>query len=294
LEAYYYSVVLDAFGRSQKLLFLPMHSNLVSRVTSVHERKITLPPITQKTPPRHNITNRNTTTLFLSKPTIIQPYNKQPTTSRTHKSNTTTFSIKTIKSKRQKTSIMTKTGSCYDDYQLVSPNGETTNTTSEQQPQLRLIDTREQDETTTNDSTTTPSVGTPRQVKGAAAAGGLFGLLVGGPLVGVVAAGGAAVLAATTNGKAGEVARASGEAMASAGDRLMAWNQQHHVTDKTAQALSKTGQSFKEMDDKHKVTEKVSTGIVQTCQWVSQKLQPPVSKQATQTADEHTTRLTAE
>jgi hypothetical protein len=74
----------------------------------------------------------------------------------------------------------------------------------------------------------------------------------------------------------------------------MAWNQQHHVTDKTAQALSKTGQSFKEMDDKHRVTEKVSTGIVQTCQWVSQKLQPPVSKQATQTADEHTTRLTAE
>jgi hypothetical protein len=110
------------------------------------------------------------------------------------------------------------------------------------------------------DSSTTPSsntnnqavVETPhtgRQLGGAAVAGGLVGLVLGGPIIAAVAAGGA-VLAVTTKGQAGNVARASGDAMASAGDRL------------------------RKVDKKHHVVEKTSKGIVKGCNWVSRRLKP--------------------
>jgi hypothetical protein len=91
--------------------------------------------------------------------------------------------------------------------------------------------------------------GTKRQVGGAAVAGGLAGLLLAGPVGCVVLAGGAAIFA-TTRGTAGNVARASGDMMASAGDRLKKLDQKHHVVNKT------------------------SRGIVGGCNWVSHKLQP--------------------
>jgi hypothetical protein len=90
---------------------------------------------------------------------------------------------------------------------------------------------------------------TKRQLRGAAAAGGITGLVFFGPVVGAVAAGGAA-LAVTSKGGAGNVARASGEAMASVGDRL------------------------KKIDKKHHVVAKTSKGVVKGCQWVSKRLKP--------------------
>lgn len=89
--------------------------------------------------------------------------------------------------------------------------------------------------------------GTKRQVGGAAVAGALAGLLLAGPVGSVVVAGGAA-LCATTRGQVGNVARASGEMMASAGDRLKKLDQKHHVVDKT------------------------SKGIIKGCDWVSHRL----------------------
>jgi hypothetical protein len=80
---------------------------------------------------------------------------------------------------------------------------------------------------------------TRRQLRGAAVAGGLTGFLLGGPIVGAVMAGGAA-LAVTSKGKAGEVARSSGEVMASAGDRLKRVDQKHHVVEKTSKGFSKS------------------------------------------------------
>jgi hypothetical protein len=91
--------------------------------------------------------------------------------------------------------------------------------------------------------------GTKRQVGGAAVAGGLAGLLLAGPVGCVVVAGGAA-MCATSRGKAGSVARSSGDMMASAGDRLKKLDQKHHVVNKT------------------------SRGIVKGCDWVSHQLQP--------------------
>ena len=53
------------------------------------------------------------------------------------------------------------------------------------------------------------------QIGGAAVVGGLAGLVLMGPLVGLVAAGGAAVVA-TTKTKAGDVARSTGDLTVSA------------------------------------------------------------------------------
>jgi hypothetical protein len=91
--------------------------------------------------------------------------------------------------------------------------------------------------------------GTKRQVGGAAVAGGLAGLLLAGPVGCLVLAGGAAVCA-TTRGTAGNVARASGDMMATAGDRL------------------------KRLDQKHHVVNKASRGIDKGCNWVTHRLQP--------------------
>jgi methylthioribose-1-phosphate isomerase len=60
---------------------------------------------------------------------------------------------------------------------------------------------------------------TNRQLTGAAVAGGIAGLVIGGPIIGVVAAGGCA-LAVTRNGQTGQVARAGGEAAARVGDQI--------------------------------------------------------------------------
>ena len=90
---------------------------------------------------------------------------------------------------------------------------------------------------------------TKRELRGAAVAGGLVGLAVGGPILGAVAAGGCA-LAATAKGQVGQVARAGGEAVACVGDRV------------------------KKMDQKHRIVEKTGKGITKGCNWVAKKVKP--------------------
>jgi hypothetical protein len=92
---------------------------------------------------------------------------------------------------------------------------------------------------------------TKRELWGAAVAGGLVGLLLGGPIVGAVAAGGVA-LAATTKGQAGKVSCASGEAVSTVGDRMQKINKKHHAVEKTSKA------------------------IVKGCNWVSNRAKPKV------------------
>ncbi|KAI2493900.1 hypothetical protein MHU86_20627 [Fragilaria crotonensis] len=90
---------------------------------------------------------------------------------------------------------------------------------------------------------------TKRQVGGAAAVGGIVGLIVAGPVIAIAAGIGVAV-AATTKGKVGDVARASGDVVASAGERL------------------------KQLDKKHQVSETTSKVIVKGCKTVSKTLKP--------------------
>ena len=68
---------------------------------------------------------------------------------------------------------------------------------------------------------------TTRQIGGAAAAAGITGLILGGPIIAVIAGIGVAACA-TTKTKSGKVARASGDAVSTAGDRVKQWNQEHH------------------------------------------------------------------
>lgn len=86
---------------------------------------------------------------------------------------------------------------------------------------------------------------TKRELRGAAVAGGLVGLAMSGPLIGAVAAGGCA-LAVTNKGRAGQVARAGGEAVACVGDRLR----------------------------KHRIVEKTGKGITNGCHWVAKRVKP--------------------
>jgi hypothetical protein len=108
-------------------------------------------------------------------------------------------------------------------------------------------------------------LGTRRQVGGAAVAGGIAGLLLLGPLMGILAAGGAAAVA-TSRGKAGEVARASGDVVADAGSRLQ------------------------QFDQKHGVTEKTSRGFVKSCQWMSKQFHNPQRQSANTSTTTTTTR----
>lgn len=73
--------------------------------------------------------------------------------------------------------------------------------------------------------------------------------MVAGPVVGV-AAGIVAAVASTRKSKAGQVARAAGDATATAGEKL------------------------KRFDRKHRVVEKTSNAIVKGCEKMNKKLQP--------------------
>jgi hypothetical protein len=79
---------------------------------------------------------------------------------------------------------------------------------------------------------------TKRQLCGASIAGCMAGWLCGGPLVGAAAAG-AASLAVSSRSQTGEVARASGEAVAKVGDRIKKFDQKHHLVDKTTDGATK-------------------------------------------------------
>lgn len=85
-------------------------------------------------------------------------------------------------------------------------------------------------------STTTKQQRRRQQVGGAAVAGGIVGLLVAGPIVGVALGIGVAV-AATTKSKAGDVARASGDAVAAVGGKLSKLDKKHHVVEKTSNGI---------------------------------------------------------
>jgi hypothetical protein len=89
---------------------------------------------------------------------------------------------------------------------------------------------------------------TDRQLGGAAVAGGLAGLILAGPIVGVLAAVGAAV-AATTKGGSGQAARASGDVMASFGERLKEIDEKHHVIERTSQSIAKGARSVSQRLD---------------------------------------------
>lgn len=72
-----------------------------------------------------------------------------------------------------------------------------------------------------------------RITQGAAIAGGITGLMVAGPVLGIVAAAGAAAVASQNDGVAGKVARVSGDAVVTVGDTVKEIDGKYHIVDKS-------------------------------------------------------------
>ena len=75
-----------------------------------------------------------------------------------------------------------------------------------------------------------------------------------GPLVGIAAAAGAAY-AATTKSAVGDVARGTGSAVSSVGDRTRQFNDEHCVTERTWTATQSAVRGARDLDVKHGITE---------------------------------------
>jgi len=92
------------------------------------------------------------------------------------------------------------------------------------------------------------------QLCGAAAAGGLAGFMLGGPVLGVVAGAGVA-MAATTPGAVGGVARSSGNMVCTVGERAKKIDKEYQVVNKSKAMASQTGERAKKIDEKHRVVD---------------------------------------
>lgn len=91
----------------------------------------------------------------------------------------------------------------------------------------------------------------------AATAGGVVGLLVGGPIFGLVAGIGAGY-AATTEGPSGDIARAAGDVAISVGESARQINEKHHVTDKVQESIKVIVDKAYEANEKHRIVSRVS------------------------------------
>mmetsp|Transcript_28704 Transcript_28704/g.63273 ORF Transcript_28704/g.63273 Transcript_28704/m.63273 type:complete len:257 (-) Transcript_28704:233-1003(-) len=99
-----------------------------------------------------------------------------------------------------------------------------------------------------------------RTVGGAAAVGGIAGLILMGPITGVALAGGAAY-AATRRDSFGNAARGAGNAAAVGFDKAKEVNTKYGVTDKISSGVQSGVAKAKELDQKHKVSEQVQKGV---------------------------------
>ena len=115
---------------------------------------------------------------------------------------------------------------------------------------------------------------TSDKIIGAAAiAGGVAGLVLAGPLIAVVGAVGAGALA-TQSTKAGDVARASGDVVISAGERAKKIDEKHHVVDKTKKASKDLYTKAKTFEGKHHLGAKAGKSLTNGLKFVSSKLKP--------------------
>ena len=89
---------------------------------------------------------------------------------------------------------------------------------------------------------------------------GLSGLLIGGPLLGVLTGTGAAIVASKDKGPAGDVARATGDFAVTTGSKVgeaaKEVNEKHGILDKIKNAFIAAWGRFQQFDEEHKISEK--------------------------------------
>mmetsp|Transcript_3464 Transcript_3464/g.6324 ORF Transcript_3464/g.6324 Transcript_3464/m.6324 type:complete len:203 (-) Transcript_3464:178-786(-) len=113
---------------------------------------------------------------------------------------------------------------------------------------------------------------TGRQMGGAAAVGGIAGMMVLGPIGLVAAAAGSAYLA-TRNGIGGGAARASGDAVVAVGSRTRQFSQNHSIHEKTKAVAGSVTNKAKEINEQHHVvgkTKAATSSIVGKAQEINQ------------------------
>ena len=113
----------------------------------------------------------------------------------------------------------------------------------------------------TGEEVSDPSNPSSKVIAGAAGAGLIAGMMVSGPVVGLVAGAGAAV-ATMTKGTAGDVARSAGNLGAAAGSKAVELDKKHHIVDKTKAATSGLVAKAKDIDKKHGVVDKTKAGAI--------------------------------
>ena len=110
------------------------------------------------------------------------------------------------------------------------------------------------------DTEETPTKSKVPNIRAAAAAGGLVGLILGGPVLAFMGAVGAGI-ASTSNCPAGNIARAGGDVAASIGETIVEFNDKHKISEKARVRAEKLGQKIKEVDQDHKITDKVKRWV---------------------------------
>lgn len=93
-------------------------------------------------------------------------------------------------------------------------------------------------------------------VAGAGVLLGLSGLLLGGPLLGLLAGAGGAYAASEVDGPAGDAARAAGDVAAATGEAAREANERHGALDKIREALAAGWRRAKELNEEHGVGER--------------------------------------
>lgn len=92
-------------------------------------------------------------------------------------------------------------------------------------------------------------------ITGAAVVGGVAGLVVAGPILGI-AGGIAAGALAASKGPGGNLSRAAGELAVTATERAQKANEKHHIVENSKKAAGKMVDGAKSIDEKHHVVEK--------------------------------------
>lgn len=103
----------------------------------------------------------------------------------------------------------------------------------------------------------------PSIIGGAAVVGTTAGLIIAGPIVGIVG-GVAAAVVATQDSIAGRVARSSGETVLTAGDKVKDFNEKNQIVEKTKWGFGRLARKAGEIDESHQVVERGKRSVNST------------------------------
>jgi len=131
-----------------------------------------------------------------------------------------------------------------------------------------------------HESTTTTGSNphTKRQLVGATFAGALAGCLGCGPCLGIPLGAGTAALAVSSKSRAGALTRKGGDGIATLGDKLRHFDNEHYLTEKIKTGASKTIQwtrgKLEKVDEEYHLFDKTKVIANDGFRWAQKRLEP--------------------